>query len=724
MKMIEPGGIFQFTGNLEQLEKDVSALRSNAIGIRNGGLHVHSRFQMLEAHYKAPEADQLLSSTLPVSQKADAFATDLEAVADALDTYAHEVRPLVKRLEQLKADALAFVDSVEGKDDWTEDEGKVDRHQKLLDGVNTAVAAFQEAERRAAGKISALVGGPKLVVDDGSHTQNRKEVMYGYGLNVLGQAKELPWGSPVTEARHWWDWDFWEHQAKSFVWDGLVMDNIVGSVDGLITLFSPGEEGSQARQGLGRIAVGLGAYMADIHPDGPQGAWKSEFYQGSKKYTKEFAKSLVAWDMWDENPSRASATVAFNALTLAAGPLVATATKGAKAGTAAKAAIVAARVGEYIDPLSATFKATGKVAGSLPKISEVTGRIRAGLEAAHSQRLHSELELADGSKVRIQDGEFLRVDADGNSIRDTPKRELGAHERDGQHERTAERQLAGVSTDSRKAEPFAQRVENRRPSTSHEVPTSRGGGGDGTPSSNGEERVGRQPAEQGSSHDPVSDKGRTDHGPARGTGADPMAEGSGDRSHGGSDDPPSEVPGEGSAPGAPESAPDDVRADEWLTGARRRPRDLLDDPTQTRWAQKAYDDFLASERDIGEISKATVEFERIDGSRGFSPDEISLIKKHIFDTEHPIVDYDTGEVIRRKFDADAEIADAWIRLRAGRPEPTDFILLGHEMTELTYLRDNPGVTYQEAHRHANRLYNWSDAPGIPLGRREDFEGEW
>ncbi|MCZ9340901.1 hypothetical protein NGM37_24375, partial [Streptomyces sp. TRM76130] len=60
--MINPVGIPQFTGDFDQLERDVSALRSDAIGIRNGGADVHSRFQMLGAYYTAPEAEDLFAS--------------------------------------------------------------------------------------------------------------------------------------------------------------------------------------------------------------------------------------------------------------------------------------------------------------------------------------------------------------------------------------------------------------------------------------------------------------------------------------------------------------------------------------------------------------------------------------------------------------------------------------------------------------------------------------
>ncbi|MFJ9174962.1 hypothetical protein [Streptomyces sp. NPDC102360] len=61
-------------------------------------------------------------------------------------------------------------------------------------------------------------------------------------------------------------------------------------------------------------------------------------------------ESLVAWNQWDENPVCASATVVFNGLPLGVGPLAA-ASKAGEAGAAAKTAGVAAKVGEFIDPV-------------------------------------------------------------------------------------------------------------------------------------------------------------------------------------------------------------------------------------------------------------------------------------------------------------------------------------------------------------------------------------
>ena len=160
--MISPSGVPQFTGDFDQLDKAVSSLRSDAIGVRNGGMDVHSRFQMLEAFYTAPEAADLFATTRPVMDRADAFATKLETVADALDAYSFEARPLAKRLEQLKADAFAFVDSVEGDDDWTEDEEKVHRNDRLIDPVTASTPVIGSRVRwRARVNVStASAAGP------------------------------------------------------------------------------------------------------------------------------------------------------------------------------------------------------------------------------------------------------------------------------------------------------------------------------------------------------------------------------------------------------------------------------------------------------------------------------------------------------------------------------------------------------------------------------------
>ncbi|MFC7892501.1 hypothetical protein [Streptomyces sp. NPDC057381] len=423
--MINPSGIPQFTGDFDQLDKDASGLRSDAIGIRNGGTDVHSRFQMLEAFYTAPEAETLFATTQPVMDKADAFAAKLETVADALDTFSIEARPLAKRLDQLKADAIAFVSSVEGDDDWTDDEDKVDENRRLVDDVTAAQAAFREAERRAATKISTLVGGPTFVAENGSGFYRLDTVRYGYTTELMEGAEDLPWGAADDRTYEEWTWGWFGHGAKSFFWDGIYKDGIEAGVKGLWSLATGDEE---TWRGLTDAVTGIGLYTMtpyDAFMDwaiGPDE--ESEDEVRAKEAAKDFGKALVAWDMWQENPARASGTVIFNVLTLGAGPL-ATASKASKGGTAGKTAGVAAKAGMYMDPVYVGLRASGTAVSKLPKLSEVTSRVTGATGAVpDGRRVDSAIELEDGSKVVITNGEFIAYDKHGKEMTELVREEL------------------------------------------------------------------------------------------------------------------------------------------------------------------------------------------------------------------------------------------------------------------------------------------------------------
>lgn len=522
MKMIEPGGIPQFIGDFEQLDKDVSALRSDAIGIRNGGADVHSRFQMLGAYYTAPEADDLFASTQPVMDRADTFAADLETVADALDTFSSEARPLAKRLETLEADAREFVASVEGDDDWHYDDEKTDRNNELVDDVAVTKTAFEAAERRAATKISAIVDGPKFIEDDGSHKATKKTVMYGYDADLLKQAKETPWGSHVSESIH--AYEFHRH-IKHFVWDGFVVGGGGAALEGLGHLVGIGGSAKEAWSGLGDVLGGIGQYTmtpydwAMDHTIGPDKASADEKRQ--KTAAREFAKSMVAWDQWEEHPVQAAGTTAFNFLTLGAGPLGAIA-KGGKAGAAAKAAGVAAKIGTYADPLSAGLTVGGKAFSKLPSVADLTARVRTGADAAPElQRIHSDLEF-DGSKVRVEDGKFIRVDAEGNPIRDTAPNERSAAERTAPEGTWLQREPAMAGAGARGPDAHAHADGIRPPQAGHGSPA----GGSGTDA----------PTGQGAGVDRAGDTGATGSDtppPPTGAGGNGHV-GAGSGSHGGS----------------------------------------------------------------------------------------------------------------------------------------------------------------------------------------------
>ncbi|MFD8308291.1 hypothetical protein ACFV29_39060 [Streptomyces sp. NPDC059690] len=482
--MINPSGIPQFTGDFEQLDKDVSGLRSDAIGIRNGGMDVHSRFQTLGAYYTAPEADDLFATTQPVMDKADTFATKLETVADALDTFSIEARPLAKRLEQLKTDALAFVENIDGDEDWTQDEDKVHRNKELVDGATAAQFAFQEAERRAASKISKIVGGPTFVTDHGGGFYARNTVTYGYDLDLLKSAKELPWGSVDEQSYEAWSLGWFGHGAKSFVWDGIYHDGIEAGLSGLWTLVggNGGDAAGDAWSGLKDVVTGIGLYTEkpyDAAMDWAFGPDKESADEiRAKKAAKEFGKSLVAWDQWQENPTRAAGTTVFNLLTLGAGPL-GVVSKTSEVGAVAKGASVAAKVGEFLDPVSAGLKATGKTVSALPKLSDLTSRLlpttKAGAADAHG--VHSVIELEDGSKVLIKDGKFIAYDKNGQVIADQSKAERPGTGNNAS-EPTPTRQPAMAGAASRTPHVTAHAGDDLSPRASHEASASHRDGSD------------------------------------------------------------------------------------------------------------------------------------------------------------------------------------------------------------------------------------------------------
>ncbi|WP_406013799.1 hypothetical protein OG520_17635 [Streptomyces sp. NBC_00984] len=459
--MIEPGGIPQYTGDFGQLEKTASGLRTHATGIRNGGKDVHSRFQATAAYYKAPEAEKLFSSTQPVMDTAEEFAGNIESLADALDTFIYEAKPHADRLKQLRLDAIDFVDGVRGDDDWTEDKNKTDQHQALMDGVDAARAAFQEAERNAANKINAIspaVCRPAWIVDDGTHGLG----MYGQNAGALKDMKDLPWGSPEGRTYERWSLEWWGHGAKSWAWDGIAKDSIWGGIDGLGTLvgFHGGEARDQAWDGLRRIAVGGYAYGMDLFG---QDEHLSDWQRDSKAYAKEFGKQFIAYDMANEDPARAHAVVSFNILTLATGPFAAAAKLG-KGGTIAKAAGTMAKIGDALDPLSGTFKAAKALSG-LPKVSQVLANVSDHLQIPKTKFPDGAFDLNDRFRVD-KDGKFVPLGPDGKPDLTPARHEPSAAER-GAGRPNGDREPVGAG--ARTSENSAHAGGHRSPQASHDL---------------------------------------------------------------------------------------------------------------------------------------------------------------------------------------------------------------------------------------------------------------
>ncbi|MET9293789.1 hypothetical protein [Streptomyces sp. NPDC003077] len=419
--LIDPTGIPTYTGNIDELEKKAADLKKDAEAIRDGGADIHSDFQGLRAFYQAPEAEQLFATTKPVADKADAFAGDLEKVASALDGFAAEIRPLVEKLDDLKQQAAAFIaEDVKTDEDWQYDDDKVAKNNDLWQDVTTTADAFWAAERAAANKITALVGGTHWVVDDGTHKPNA----YRFSAEDMKRAGAAPWGKPVEEEHHWYEIGHW---VKKTVWNGLIVDfigkgivqdGIVGTADGLLTLFGGhgGERAKAAWNGLGNVFSGLAQYT--IWPfewllSRTVGGTNGDNEQ--KAAFRQVLRGFVAWDQWQENPARAAGGAAFNVVTtfFSGGTATATRTGAGAAAKAAKLADAVGKIGRAIDPVAQG----SKLAGAAVKAGKIDQMVSSALQSTKASTALEKLRNAftvtatttPSGATHLPDGRALNV---------------------------------------------------------------------------------------------------------------------------------------------------------------------------------------------------------------------------------------------------------------------------------------------------------------------------
>ncbi|MFH9570155.1 hypothetical protein ACH4MG_06360 [Streptomyces sp. NPDC017454] len=443
--LIDPQNIPQFTGDLEQLGTDHMLLTGEALVFRQSGADVHSRFQGLSACYTAPEAEQLFATTAPVAAKADEFADDLEKVATALSSYETEIQPLVAKLKSLKRRAETFRHQIAGDDDWREDEDNVQLNNDLVHDVNAATAAFWLAEITCHNKITALVGGSTLILEDGAEQRfmERGTSVYGFTADLLNQSGELPWGKTVEKERHGLDW--LGHQVWEFG-KGFVVDGVWGTIRGLGTLVGVDgwDAAGEAWKGLGKLATGV---LITAVPVAGVAYWAMpedklpSYLRDSRNTVKEAGKALVAWDQWGENPARAGGAVTFNVLTT-----VFTGGAGAVARSGAVARTVGAlgKTARLVDPMTYLGKAatfgTAKVAdlfaglrgvhaGAYDDILSGAGRVQPDgsvVRAVDDMPVIRDnvVEWPDGTRLNLDDGSVVRADGTAAKV------ELSAAERD------------------------------------------------------------------------------------------------------------------------------------------------------------------------------------------------------------------------------------------------------------------------------------------------------
>ncbi|MCF3135037.1 hypothetical protein [Streptomyces olivochromogenes] len=444
-ELIDPEGIPVFIGDLEQLSTDALLLTAEASAFRFAGADVHGKFQGLSACYSAPEAEQLFATTAPVAAKADKFADDLEKVGAALSAYEAEIQPLVAKLKSLKARAESFRADIAGDDHWLEDNDNVQLNNDLFYDVNTTQVAFWQAERTCHNKITALVHGTTLIVEDGAQERllKRGTSTYGFTQDLLDQSDDLPWGRTVEKERHGLDW--LGHQIVEFG-KGFFVDGLWGTIRGLGTMvgFDGLEAMGEAWTHLGKLATGIAITLSPLGtaywlaPDDKLPSYLRE----SRQTVVDTGKALIAYDEWGKNPARAGGAVTFNALTTI---FTGGAGSAAKSGAVARTLGALGKAGRWVDPMTYIGKAakfgTVKVgdlfgslknlkAGAYTDVLSGAGKVQPDgsvLKIADDVPVvvGNHIEWPDGTRLNLDDGSVIKPDG----TRAAAKVELSAADR-------------------------------------------------------------------------------------------------------------------------------------------------------------------------------------------------------------------------------------------------------------------------------------------------------
>ena len=135
------------------------------------------------------------------------------------------------------------------------------------------------------------------------------------------------------------------------------------------------------------------------------------------------------------------------------------------------------------------------------------------------------------------------------------------------------------------------------------------------------------------------------------------------------------------------------------TGARSRIVNKLDSEDVIE-QQKITDDYYEKIRN----SNNSDLIKRIAQNANMTYADVEKIINHIFISKHHFQDgrYEC-------FYPDPDIVKAFERLRTGEHTDTDIILLMHEYSELTFMKNKKYNIYEIAHKKANEKFNWQEA---------------
>ena len=425
--------------NLRPDMVEIAGSEISSIGdeVSDQGGVVVTTWQRLAQHYEAPEAGTLFGVMDPVKTNAETFGNNVDRVSSALKTYAAEVEPIKAELATIKAEAYSFVASIAGgvekttfsragamtsTVEWHEDQDSVDANNDLIRRVNAQMVLLWAAERKCANAIYDIIGFPHIE----AATEDNPN---GYGVTEIPDGAETPWGKTVERSESCGEKAV--DAVGRFVWDGVVVGGIWGTVVGLGTLtlgYNPqtgewfdGDTYGAAWSNLGKLAVGLavtslpGTLMIANMP-GPAG----NFLRESQMTVLNAGKGLLAWDKWKDDPAAAAGEATFNVASILIPAGAATAPVRTGGSTAAAAIRTAARVMDVIDPASALIKVgTAGARIAIPAIADLVKSVDLSKIDIGNLGPGAKIDIPDMPQVEAPKIEVPSV-ARGDMTLDTP----------------------------------------------------------------------------------------------------------------------------------------------------------------------------------------------------------------------------------------------------------------------------------------------------------------
>lgn len=378
----------------DAVETAATDLKAQAALVRDAGTDVKTTWAGLTYAYTAPESATLLSVMDPVATDTDKFADDLERVSAALSTFAADLRVIKSALDSVRSDAAAFHRTISGDDEWNQNQDHIDTNNALRGRVAAEQVRLWEAERTCANAIRAIDCIAPW------HASTGEDDGFSYGYDEISADAEMPWGAAVERQ------DECPKSAavgvKRFVWDGIVVDIIGEGLLGIGGLVGLGMDG-WSLETLSGTWSGLGALIGRDPATG-EWAWGTagDAWLGT-------GKSLLAWDMWAEDPARAAGTVVGNVLltvfTLGAGTAVKGVSTAGRTGTVlANTSRTVSVINKLIDPIELARGAAAVLKGvDLKTLTTALSDSMAGLGTTLKTTLRGvdvdvHVDISDGSR--------------------------------------------------------------------------------------------------------------------------------------------------------------------------------------------------------------------------------------------------------------------------------------------------------------------------------------